>query len=273
MCRRDRTWLARLHQFGNVCPKRYVRQAASRNAGGPNRLYGHCALHLRDGKGRRPRRIHERRHPGVDRAGDGVGIGRPAAPAAIEFGPAMLVAALGLAVNIASALLLQSGHDHHHAADHRHGHEHGHGDHNLRAAYLHVLADALTSVLAIIALGAGWALGWIWLDPVMGLVGSGVILWWSRGLLRATTRTLLDADADPHLVDDIRRTIEADADNVVSDLHVRRVGARRLASIVSVVTHHPRPPAHYKALLGRFDSLAHVTVEVVTCSGDVCRAA
>jgi cation diffusion facilitator family transporter len=208
--------------------------------------------------------------------------GRLLAPAPIEFGAAMVVAAIGLAVNLASAMILEGRHEHHehqghahridaHAGDHRHGHIHA--DHNLRAAYLHVLADALTSVLALIALGTGWALGWTWLDPVMGLVGAAVILWWSRGLLRGTTRVLLDADADLRFVEEIRRTVEGDADNVVSDLHVWRVGTGHFAAIVSLVTHHPRPPEHYKALLGRFESLAHVTVEVVPCPGVSCQAA
>ena len=205
-------------------------------------------------------------------------------PVAIDFTTALVVAVIGLGVNLASALLLAGRHDHHHRHGHDHpvrghdprhevgpiddadtAHDHHHHDHNLRAAYVHVLADALTSLLAIAALAGGALLGLGWLDPVMGLVGATVILWWSWGLVRQSSKVLLDMEASASRVETIRRTIEADADNRVADLHLWQVGTGHLALIVSVVTHHPRPPEHYKALLAPVDSLSHITVEVVPC--------
>jgi cation diffusion facilitator family transporter len=213
-------------------------------------------------------------------------VQRLAAPVPIDFSAAMLVAVLGLGVNLASALLLgghrhDHGHSHSHdresehaggAHDHGDGHDHHH-DHNLRAAYVHVLADALTSVLAIVALAGGRYLGWSWLDPAMGLVGAAVILWWSAGLIRGSTRVLLDEEASAATADAIRQRIERDADNRVTDLHLWRVGPHHLAAIISVMTHAPRHPGHYKSLLGGVDDLAHVTIEVVPCPGEDCRAA
>ena len=209
-------------------------------------------------------------------------------PLRIEYSEAMIVAAIGLAVNLVSALLL-GGHRHHHGDDGqgraghhehdpghdhgRHDHEHHHHDHNLRAAYVHVLADALTSLLAIVALAGGSWLGLFWLDPVMGIVGAGVILWWSWGLVRGASRVLLDVEASESLADRIRGRLEADADNRVIDLHLWQVGTGHLALIVSVMTHHPRAPAHYKALLDDIEPLAHVTVEVHPCEvREVARA-
>lgn len=204
-------------------------------------------------------------------------IQRLAAPVPIDFDAAMLVAALGLAVNLGSALLLggDHGHDHGHADDHdHHDHAHDHGrDHNLRAAYVHVLADALTSVTALIALAGGRFAGWTWLDPVMGLVGAAVILWWSYGLIRGSARVLLDEQVSPDLADAIRRRIEGDADNLIVDLHLWRLGPRHLGAIIAVMTHRPRDPAHYKVLLAGLDELAHVTVEVSACAGHDCSAA
>jgi cation diffusion facilitator family transporter len=200
-------------------------------------------------------------------------VQRILAPVAVDFGAAMLVAALGLGVNLLSAVLLGGGHDHHHDDDHDHGHGHTHRhDHNFRAAYLHVLADALTSILALIALAGGYLGGWTWLDPFMGLVGAAVILWWSYGLIRGSARVLLDEEASAAATDAIRHRIERDADNRIVDLHLWRVGPRHLAAIVSVMTHVPRPPDHYKNLLRGIDDLAHVTVEVVPCSGEPCHA-
>ena len=122
-----------------------------------------------------------------------------------------------------------------------------HRDHNLKAAYLHVLADALTSVLAIVALLAGKAFGWVWMDPLMGIVGAVIITRWAYGLLMDTGRILLDRDVDPQFVSGSSPRIEAEADNRVSDIHVWRVGADSLSAILSIVTHHPQPPEHYKA--------------------------
>lgn len=192
-------------------------------------------------------------------------VQRLVSPVAIDFSTALIVAVIGLGVNLGSALLLSGGHHHHEPEDHgdeQHDHHH---DHNLRAAYLHVLADALTSLLAIIALGGGVLLGLRWLDPVMGLAGAGVILWWSWGLIRRSSKVLLDMEANAVIAETIRSLIEADADNRVADLHLWQVGTGHLALIVSIVTHHPRPPEHYKGLLASVGSLSHVTVEVVSC--------
>ena len=202
-------------------------------------------------------------------------VGRLGSPVAIRFDEAIAVAVLGLAVNVGCALLLRD-HEHGHE-DHGHGHEddahehahddHGHGhahhhDHNLRAAYLHVLADALTSVLAILALAAGRTLGWTWMDPVMGVVGALVIARWSVGLLRDTSRVLLDGEVEAARREAIVRAIEGPGDGRVTDLHVWRVGPRQLAAIVAVVSGAPRSPGEYRARLAAFPDLAHVTVEV-----------
>ena len=200
-------------------------------------------------------------------------------PSTIRFDEAIVVAVIGLLVNLASAALL--GHapdDHHHDHDHEHDHDHAphgeeahapvHSDLNLRSAHLHVLADAMTSVFAIAALGAGRLLGWNWMDAVCGIVGAAVILYWSFGLLRDTGAVLLDVDADPGTLARIRSRIEAQRGDRVTDLHVWRVGPGHLAAIVSVVTDALRPPEHYKQLLAGIGRLAHVTVEVQLCPGD-----
>lgn len=176
-------------------------------------------------------------------------------PVAISFNGAIAVAFLGFFVNIVSALILKDRHEGHHQGHH-------HADHNLRAAYLHVIADALTSVLAIIALSAGRFLGWVWMDPLMGIVGAVVIGRWSYHLMRDTGRVLLDVNTNQTLSDGIRRSIESDGDNRISDLHVWRVGPGHFAAIMSVVTLDPRPPIHYKALIRHLKELCHVTVEI-----------
>jgi cation diffusion facilitator family transporter len=210
---------------------------------------------------------------------------RLASPVTIRFEEAIGVAFVGLAVNLGCALLLRE-HDHGHAhgahgehqgggAHDRHDHDHdpdhdhdrvdddAHHDHNLRSAYFHVLADALTSVCAILALSGGRLLGWTWLDPTMGIVGSLVIARWSWGLLRDTSAVLLDAELSAARTTAIRTAVEAvDPHGHVADLHVWRVGRRHLAAIVSVVSGSPRPAAEYKAALGQFVDLAHLTVEV-----------
>ena len=187
----------------------------------------------------------------------------------IQFNQAILVAVLGLLVNLVCAFLLQSSHEHGpHPADH--DHDHHHHDLNLRGAYLHVLADALTSLLAIAALTLGKFFGWYWLDPMMGIVGALVITRWSYGLLKESSAILLDKSIGDHLMQAIAGTIEADADNRVADLHVWKLGPRDYGVILSLVTHFPRDPAHYKALLEKFDRLSHVTVEVNQGRGDPC---
>ncbi len=205
---------------------------------------------------------------------------RLASPVAIRFDEAIAVAALGLLVNLVSAFLLRGDHGHGghdgplppsrspasrgRAGDHPdHDHADRHRDHNLRAAYVHVLADALTSVLALAALFAGRLLGWTFMDPVMGIVGALVIARWSVGLLRETSAVLLDAEVHPGLRRAISAAVEGDGAGRISDLHVWRVGPRHLAAIVAVVTDAPRAPDHYRRRLEAFGDLVHVTVEVI----------
>jgi cation diffusion facilitator family transporter len=190
---------------------------------------------------------------------------RLASPVAIRFDEAIGVAAVGLAVNATCALLLRDHENLSHADAMAHHH-----DRNLRAAYLHVLADGLTSLLAIFALATGKLLGWTWMDPLMGIVGSAVIARWSYALLRDTSSVLLDAEVSEERHRAIRSAVEAGSDDSVVDLHLWRVGPRHLAAIVTVVTHDPREPAHYKRLLAPFPDLSHVTVEVESCAGAPC---
>ena len=196
-------------------------------------------------------------------------VERLLAPQSIRFDEAILVAAVGLGVNLASAWLLQDGHAHSRHHDHAHS-GHRHHDHNLQAAYLHVLADALTSVLAIVALFAGKLFGWVWMDALMGIVGAVVIARWSLGLIRETSGVLLDGSPNKKLANDVKQAIESDADNRVTDLHLWQVGPDRVAAIISIVTHEPRDPSHYKGLLAGFADLAHTTIEVNGCAGKSC---
>ncbi|ASC73246.1 cation transporter [Halomicronema hongdechloris C2206] len=186
-------------------------------------------------------------------------------PQMIQFNEAIGVAILGLVVNLVSAWLLQAQPDHGH-------HHHHHHDQNLRAAYFHVLADALTSIFAIVALLAGQFLGWVWMDALMGLVGAGVITKWAYGLVRDTSSVLLDGAVDRKIKLDIVTTIEEDADNRVTDLHVWYLNQDHLAATISLVTHYPQAPEHYKQLLSRLPSLSHVLVEVNQCHGEPCLA-
>jgi cation diffusion facilitator family transporter len=145
-----------------------------------------------------------------------------------------------------------------------------HTDQNLRAAYVHVLADALTSVLAIVALFAGKAWGWVWMDAVMGIVGAGVITQWAYGLVRDTSAILLDGSVDKQVKLAIVTAIEEDADNRVADLHIWYLHQNHLAATISLVTHHPQAPEHYKQLLSHIPTLSHVLVEVNPCHGEAC---
>jgi cation diffusion facilitator family transporter len=201
-------------------------------------------------------------------------------PDPIRFDEAIAVAALGLAVNLASAWMLsragaghahghEPGHGHEHAHDHGHGHDQGR-DHNLRGAFLHVLADALTSVLAIAALLLGRNLGWVWLDPAMGLVGAALILRWSAGLLQETALILLDGGAEEELRGAIQAAVEADGDARLADLHVWHIGPDHLSVALSLVADHPRAPEHYKGLLAALPRLSHVVVEVNPCADGPC---
>ena len=184
-------------------------------------------------------------------------------PVPIAYGEAIAVAGLGLAVNLASAWLLRDTHDHDHGHAHSHGRHHHH-DNNLRAAYVHVMADAATSVLAIAALVVAMVSQWVWADPVVGIVGSVVIASWAYGLLRASGAVLLDVNPDKNLETVIRDRIETKGDRV-TDLHLWQVGPGHRAAVISVVSDHPLPPSTYKRRLGGLRGLSHVTVEVETC--------
>lgn len=186
-------------------------------------------------------------------------------PTQVAFGTATWIAVVGLIVNIVSALLLSGGHNHHHGHDHGHDHtHHAHGqDNNLRSAYVHVLADALTSVLAIAALLAGRYLGWVWLDPVMGIVGALVIARWSWSLIRTTSGVLLDR-TDEHVAQEIRDIIEQSGDTKITDLHVWQVGPEARAAIVSVVGSASVTSDMIRERLAPVHEVTHLTVELRT---------
>ena len=205
-------------------------------------------------------------------------------PIAIAFDQAIPIAVIGLLVNIASAWLLSDGHDHGH--QHDHGHDHGHGhehrtherhaaaslghhhahaeshrDNNMRAAFVHVMADAAVSVLAITGLMLGRLLGWIWMDPLMGIVGALVIASWSYRLVRDTGGILLDMTPDQGMAETLRRSIESEGDEL-ADLHLWRLGPGHLGAIISVVSAAPRSVAFYRDRLAPFRELSHLTIEV-----------
>jgi cation diffusion facilitator family transporter len=194
-------------------------------------------------------------------------------PVPIAFDQAIPLAALGLGVNLLSAWLLHDGHEH--AGENTHGHDHDddhhhhhHADHNLRAAYVHVVADAAVSILALLGLSAGRVLGWVWMDPAMGIVGMLVIANWSWNLVRASGAVLLDMRPGDGLAAEIAQRLEAGAHDRVSDLHLWRVGPGHNAAVVSLVSDHPEPPLAYKARLAGIRGLSHVTVEVHACPGE-----
>lgn len=188
-------------------------------------------------------------------------------PEQIRFNEAILIAAIGLMVNVICGIMLHNHHSHGH--DHNHN-DHNH-DHNLKAAYVHVMADALTSVLAIAALTAGKYLNWIWLDSAMGLVGAAVILRWSYGLLKESSHILLDRSADKKTPVLIKELIEGDADNRVSDLHIWSLGPGHYSAVISLVTHFPKAPEYYKQLLlSDIPHLDHIVVEVNSAQGEPC---
>ena len=207
-------------------------------------------------------------------------ITRLMSPVPIAYTEAIVVAVVGLAVNVGSAFLLHDGHGHGHGHHHDHDHDHAHdghahdahhgrasdahADHNLRAAYVHVIADAATSVLAIVGLIAAATFGMQFIDPLVGIVGMVVIMRWAYLLARDAARVLLDAVPDSSLETEIRAELEVDGDRV-TDFHLWRVGPGHYSAIVSLVTHRPRAPSTYKATLARFGSLSHVTIEVETC--------
>ena len=185
-------------------------------------------------------------------------------PVPIAYGEAISVAVLGLGVNLVSAWLLRDSHDHDHHG-HGHSHAHRHHDNNLRAAYVHVLADAATSVLAIAALVTAMYSQWVWADPAVGIIGSVVIAGWAYGLIRDSGAVLLDVSADKDLEAVIRDRLETRGDRV-TDLHLWQVGPGHRAAVISVVSDNPLPPATYKRRLGGLRGLCHVTIEVEACS-------
>ena len=200
-------------------------------------------------------------------------------PVAIAYGEAIAVAALGLGVNLVSAWLLRDSHDHdHHGHGHSRGGSHGsshgsspgsspghrHHDNNLRAAYVHVLADAATSVLAIAALVIAMYSQWVWADPAVGIIGSLVIASWAFGLIRDSGAVLLDVSVDKNLEAVIRDRLETRGDRV-TDLHLWQVGPGHRAAVISVISDHPLPSATYKRRLNGLRGLSHVTIEVELC--------
>ncbi len=193
-------------------------------------------------------------------------------PTAIRFTEAIPIACLGLAVNIGSVWLLSGGghehahgHTHGHAHDHHHGHAHGKTkagrDNSMRAAIVHVIADALVSVLVIIGLLLARFFGLLWMDPLVGLIGAAVIASWAYSLVRDTGAILLDMNPDRDMARSLRETIEIDGDTL-ADFHLWRLGPGHLGAIVSVVTPHGRDVHYYKTRLRHFSGLSHVTVEV-----------
>src|SRR5881398_656774 len=190
----------------------------------------------------------------------GESVHRLFTPLEIHFNEAIGIACIGLLVNLGCALLLA---DRHHESGSGSSH---HEDLNLRAAYLHVLADAFTSVLAITALTGGKFFGWAWLDPVVGIVGSGVVFSWAYTLLRDTSGILLDrTPPSSDLPEEIRRAVESDGDSLVTDLHVWQVGSGKFAAIVSIVAHRPKSSDEYREMLRGHGELAHLTIETQHC--------
>jgi len=217
----------------------------------------------------------------------GGSVNRLMNPVAIDFNAALWVAVIGLAVNALSTFILGGGfgsppsddpprdahahaHGHSHDAHHHHPHDHHHDheDHALRSAYLHVLADALTSVLAIVALLAGKYAEVIWLDPLMGVLGAVLVMRWATGLARSTAAVLLDQQAEPAIVERVKAAIEGIEDSMVADLHVWSIGPGIHAAIVSLVTHAPQPLHRYKAAIPKDLKVVHLTIEVDVCPGD-----
>jgi cation diffusion facilitator family transporter len=198
-------------------------------------------------------------------------------PEAIHYPEAMLVAVLGLVVNLVCALILGDAHHHHGHDDHDHhhaGHAHDHDHHhhhdlNLKSAYLHVAADAATSVAAIAALAGGWWMGWDWLDPVMGIVGALVVAVWAKGLIRDTAVVLLDREMDHPVVDEIREVVAergVTGHTVITDLHVWRVGRGSYSCALSLVTHDAAlTPSHVREWLAVHEEIVHSTIEIHVC--------
>jgi cation diffusion facilitator family transporter len=189
-------------------------------------------------------------------------INRLYRPEEIRFNEALVVAVFGLVINLICAFIL---------GDHHHHDEEDHHDHNLRAAYIHVIADALTSVFAIAALLLGKYLALHWMDPIMGIVGAAVISHWAYGLLKETSAILLDHGIADGRKQAIKETLEQNADTLVADVHIWKLGPKDYAALISIVTHYPKAPDHYKAILKRHKELSHITVEVNPCLEPPCK--
>jgi cation diffusion facilitator family transporter len=190
-------------------------------------------------------------------------VGRFINPLPIAFNEAIPIAALGLGVNLLSAWLLRDEHDHDHQ---KYGHEHQHSrDLNLRAAYVHVLADAAVSILAVVGLVIAREVGWLWIDAVMGIIGAAVISNWALGLIRDASSVLLDIRPDAELARSVRECLERGSDRV-ADLHLWRVGPGHNAVVATIVSHEPQAPNFYKGRLANFPGLNHVTIEVERCA-------
>ncbi|WP_256644927.1 CDF family Co(II)/Ni(II) efflux transporter DmeF [Thermomonas paludicola] len=207
-------------------------------------------------------------------------VERIVSPQPIQYQEAIVIAILGLAVNVVCALIL--GKAHHHDHGHSHGHDHGHDHHdhhhdlNLKSAYLHVIADAATSVLAIVALFGGWMYGWSWLDPVMGIVGAVLVAVWAKGLIVDTGKVLLDREMDHPVVDGIREVVETGADGGdtrIADLHVWRVGKQVYSCAMTVVTHDAAlTPDVVRERLSVHEEIVHSTIEIHHCREELAGA-
>ncbi len=192
----------------------------------------------------------------------GISIQRFFVHVKISYDNALLVAGIGFLVNAISALILKDNHEHHHEHDHVENHQHHHSDLNLRSAYLHVMADALTSVFAIIALLGAKYFHWNWLDPFMGIVGSILIFRWTYLLLKDTSGILLDKAKDAEIVERIKRIIESDKKSIITDIHIIRVAQDKIACIISIVSINPDSIEEYKNRLKNNDKIAHLTIEI-----------
>lgn len=203
-------------------------------------------------------------------------VDRILVPQAIHYQEAIVIAIIGLVVNLVCAMILGNAHDHGHDHHHEHGRKHCHHDEgshhhdlNLKSAYLHVIADAATSVLAIIALCGGWVYGWNWLDPVMGVVGAILVGKWAHGLLVETGKVLLDREMDHPVVEEIRQAVEAGQEagaTRITDLHVWRVGKGAYSCALSVLTHDPAlTPAKIRGQLAVHEEIVHTTIEIQLC--------
>ena len=193
-------------------------------------------------------------------------------PQPIHYQEAIIVATIGLIVNIVCAMILGGVHDHQdhgeHSDTHHHGHDHHH-DLNLKSAYLHVIADAATSVFAIIALTGGWVFGWAWLDPVMGIVGATLVAIWAKNLIVETGKVLLDREMDHPVVGEIREVVNSElaaGSTGIADLHVWRVGKRSYSCALSLVTHDATlTPKRVRERLAQHKEIVHTTIEIQQC--------